>query len=653
MHLRAVANTRHRPAALVPQGFQPDAAAASRHCVAAVQLRRGDSAATIGDMTPSLLYRIECAHPGAHLFNITLTVAAPNPAGCRLSLPAWIPGSYMIREFARNIVRISAHSGGARTPVKLTKLDKHTWQAAPCAGPLRLDYEVYAWDLSVRAAHLDETHAFFNGSSVFLCVAGQEQARHEVEIVRPAGPAYTSWRVATSLARSGATAAYGFGRYVATGYDELIDHPVELGTFSLIEFSACGVPHAMVITGQHDCDMPRLAADLTRVCEAQIRLFHGARATRRDVPFDRYVFLTLAVGEGYGGLEHRASTALICARHDLPHAGLKKTSEGYRTFLGLCSHEYFHAWNVKRIRPAAFTPYDLTRENYTRQLWAFEGITSYYDDLMLLRAGLISQSEYLDTLAKTIRAVQRGAGRLKQPVAESSFDAWIKFYRQDENAPNAIVSYYAKGALVALCLDLLLREGSGGRASLDDVIRRLWQRYGATGAGVPEGGIEKTALETGALGGPRLQRRLSTFFANAVDGSGELPLKRLLQHAGFTLKMTPGTGPALGARTAAAPDGVKLTHVLDGGGAQAAGLSAGDVMIAIAGVRVTPASLEAHLARKRRSARVRVHAFRRDELIERDVRLGTAEIEVTLTATAPAPSSPTSAPSQSAQQRQP
>ena len=593
-------------------------------------------------MTPSLLYRIECAHPGAHLFNITLTVAAPDVAGCRLSLPAWIPGSYMIREFARNIVRISAYSGRGRKPVNLTKLDKHTWQAAPCPGPLTLEYEVYAWDLSVRAAHLDESHAFFNGSSVFLSVAGQEQVCHEVEIVRPAGPAYARWRVATALPRSGNTAAYGFGRYQAASYDELIDHPVELGTFSLIEFSACGVPHSMVITGQHDSDMARLAADLKRVCEAQIRLFHGARATRRDVPFDRYLFLTLAVGEGYGGLEHRASTALICARNDLPHAGLKQTSEGYRTFLGLCSHEYFHAWNVKRIRPAAFTPYDLTRENYTRQLWAFEGITSYYDDLMLLRAGLISQSEYLDSLARTIRTVLRGAGRLKQPVAESSFDAWIKFYRQDENAPNAIVSYYAKGALTALCLDLLLREGSDGRVSLDDVMRRLWQRYGATGTGVPEGGIEQTAFAIGELGGldglgaPRLRRRLAAFFANAVDGTGELPLKTLLSSCGFALKVTPGAGPSLGVRTAAAPDGLKLTHVLDGGGAQVAGLSAGDVVIAIDRVRVTQTSFEAQLARKRRGARVQVHAFRRDELIRRHVRLGAAEIEVTLTA-APQP----------------
>ena len=578
-------------------------------------------------MIPPLLYRIECAHPGAHLFKVTLTVAAPGTSGCRLSLPAWIPGSYMIREFARNIVRISAYAGRARQPVKLTKLDKHTWQAAPCAGPLTVEYEVYAWDLSVRAAHLDETHAFFNGSSVFLCVAGQEDVCHDVDIVRPAGRRYRRWRVATALSRASGTVAYDFGRHQAASYDELIDHPVELGTFSLIEFSACGVLHAIAITGQHDCDMVRLAADLKRVCEAQIRLFHGARATRRDVPFERYLFLTLAVGDGYGGLEHRASTALICARHDLPHAGLRKTSEGYRTFLGLCSHEYFHAWNVKRIRPAAFTPYDLTRENYTRQLWAFEGITSYYDDLMLLRAGLISPSEYLDTLAKTIRSVLRGAGRLKQPVGDSSFDAWIKFYRQDENAPNAIVSYYAKGALVALCLDLLLRAGSGGRASLDDVMRRLWQQYGALDTGVPEGGVEQAAFDAG---GPHLRGTLAAFFRNAIDGTGELPLKPLLHQAGFDLQIISGTAPALGARTAAAPDGVNLTHVLDGGGAQAAGLSAGDTIIAINALRVTQTSIDAQLARLGVGATVTVHAFRRDELMSRNLRLSTAEIEVKL-----------------------
>ena len=551
----------------------------------------------------------------------------------------------MIREFARNIVRISARSGSRAVP--LVKSNKHTWRAAPCAGPLVIEYEVYAWYLSVRAAHLDETHGFFNGTSVFLCVHGSEQALHTVNIMRPAGPSYADWRVATSLPRARGTPAYGFGTYRAESYDALIDHPVEMGRFTLVRFSACGVPHAVAITGRHDCDGARLAADLKRICTEHICLFHGAGATADRVPFASYLFLVLAVGDGYGGLEHRTSTALICARNDLPYAGLKETSEGYRTFLGLCSHEYFHAWNIKRIKPAAFTPYDLTQENYTNLLWAFEGFTSYYDDLTLLRAGAISLQEYLDMLARTIRQVLRGAGRNKQSVAESSFDAWIKYYRQDENAPNAIVSYYTKGALVALCLDLMLRTGSRGRRSLDDVMRLLWREYGVHLAGVPEDGIERAVLSVadaaadnvsgtaadfpGATAGSEaLRRRLRSFFRNVVHGTTPLPLQQLLKAAGFALQVRVGGGAGLGVRTATAADGVKLTHVLDGSGAQAAGLSAGDVVIAVDGLKVTQSVLDQQLARKRSGASVEVHAFRRDELITRQVRIGNTELEVTV-----------------------
>jgi predicted metalloprotease with PDZ domain len=376
--------------------------------------------------TSAIHYRIVPASPEAHLFHVTLSIARPDPQGQQVALPAWIPGSYMIREFARNIVRISASCKGAS--VALDKLDKHTWQAPPCAGPLVIECQIYAWDLSVRAAHLDQGHGFFNGSSVFLCVIGQEALAHEVEILPPKGRGYAAWRVATSLPRARGTPPYGFGLYRAANYDELIDHPVEMGAFSLATFRACGVPHDIVITGRHDCDMRRLAADLKKICEYQIRFFHGPRAQAASVPYARYVFLVLALGEGnYGGLEHRASTALICGRNDLPYAGMGETGESYRTFLGLASHEYFHTWNIKRIKPAAFTPYVLARENHTALLWAFEGFTSYYDDLVLVRTGLISVEQYLGMLARTAQSVLRGAGRKKQSVAESSFDAWTKY----------------------------------------------------------------------------------------------------------------------------------------------------------------------------------------------------------------------------------
>ena len=406
----------------------------------------------------------------------------------------------MIREFAKHVVAIHAESRGV--PVKLAKTDKHTWRAAPCGGPLTVTAEVYAWDLSVRGAHLDTTHGFFNGTAVFLQVPGKEDRPCEVEIVPPPGRRYAPWHVATSLARAGAR-PFGFGPYIADDYDELIDHPVEMGTFAHATFSAGGVPHEVVITGRQRCDLERLARDLKHVCEQHLRFFGG------PPPMHRYVFLVTALGEGYGGLEHRASTALVCSRDDLPQPGVKEATEGYRTFLGLASHEYFHTWNVKRIKPQAFSPYALDRENYTALLWAFEGITSYYDDLALARCGLLAPEQYLETLGRSITQLLRTPGRRRQTVAESSWDAWIKYYRQDENAPNAIVSYYGKGSLVALCADLLIRSRTGGRRSLDDVMRALWRRYGRPGIGVPEDGVERLAEEVTGV-------RLRTFFDRAL-----------------------------------------------------------------------------------------------------------------------------------------
>ncbi len=555
-------------------------------------------------------YRITPIHPEAHLFEVEIDIAKPAADGQLLSLPAWIPGSYMIREFARHIVRIDARDGVRAVP--LTKLDKHTWRAAPCDGALRVRYEVYAWDLSVRAAHLDTSHGFFNGSSVFLKVHGCEQTPCEVDIRPPAGRAYKAWRVATTLpegpGKQGAK-RHGFGIYRAADYDELIDHPVEMGEFALYEFKACGVPHEVVVTGRHDLDAARLCADLKRVCEWQIRLFG------EPAPFERYVFLVMAVGDGYGGLEHRSSTALLCSRNDLPAPGATAMSDAYRGFLGLCSHEYFHSWNVKRIKPAAFVPYDLTVENYTRLLWAFEGFTSYYDDLALVRSGVITQDDYLKLLGKTVTQVMRGSGRLKQSVAESSFDAWIKYYRQDENAPNAIVSYYAKGALVALALDLTLRTKTRGTVTLDDVMRRLWADYGQTGQGVPEDGVRRAAE---AVSGLKLKR----FLDEATEGTEDLPLERLLHAVGLDLRFeAAGSTPVLGAKTANDGDSVKLTQVLDHGAAQRAGLSAGDVLVAFDGLRVTPASLDALLKRRQPGDEVKVHAFRRDELMKFRLRL--------------------------------
>ncbi|MDR3409840.1 MAG: PDZ domain-containing protein [Formivibrio sp.] len=567
-------------------------------------------------------YRISLVSPETHCFDVTLQVDSPDPAGQVFWLPTWIPGSYLIREFARNIVAISAMSG--KQPVPLTKLDKQRWQAQAVAGPLTLNYRVYAWDLSVRGAYLDTTRGFFNGTSVFLAVEGQEDAPCEVEIVKPAGKDYKDWEVATALSSDGAK-PWGFGRYGAQNYDELIDHPVEIGVFSRIGFKACGVPHELVIAGQHHADLKRLKQDIKKICEAQIGFFGG------PAPFARYVFLTLAVGEGYGGLEHRASTALICARDDLPLAHDTDMKPGYRQFLGLVSHEYFHTWNVKRIKPAAFAPYALDREGYTRLLWAFEGITSYYDDLFLLRTGLISLQEYLDLLAQSMTNVQRTPGRQLQTLEEASLDAWVKYYRQDENSPNSLVSYYVKGALAALCLDLTIRKKSSGAKSLDDVMKVLWQRFGqdfdTRGCGIAESEWEAIAQEVAGVD-------LTGFFNQTLRSVEELPLPDLLAQFGIQSQLRAATGSGdkggwqntaskptmtLGVRTATEGSMVKLTHVLQDGAAQVAGLSAGDLLVALDDLRVTPASLDTLLANRPVGKKRTLLAFRRDELLRFEV----------------------------------
>ncbi|MEW9900684.1 PDZ domain-containing protein [Chitinivorax sp. PXF-14] len=592
--------------------------------------------------TSPIHYRITCASPEAHLFRVTLSVHEPASSGQRFSLPSWIPGSYLIREFARHIVSVKASAGGK--PVRLSKLDKHTWLAAPCKGKLTLEYEVYAYDLSVRGAYFDQTRAFFNGTSLCLCVEGQEARRHEVEIVPPEGRAYKGWKVATALARKDAK-QHGFGSYGAGSYDELIDHPVEMGDFTLASFKACGVPHEFVITGRHRADMKRLVKDVKRICEYQIKLFG------EPAPFDRYVFMTMLTGDGYGGLEHRASTVLMASRGDMPRVGDEAQSEGYRQFLGLVSHEYFHSWNVKRIKPQAFAPYDLGREGYTRLLWAMEGITSYYDDLTLVRSGLISVEQYLELLAKTVTGVARGAGRLKQTLEESSFDAWIKYYRQDENSPNSLVSYYTKGALAALALDLTIRLDSDGACSLDDVMRALWVLYLERGEGVGEAEWERVAAEASGID-------LGRFFELALRSTDELPLAELLAGVGVEMQLraaesnadkggkavskpakTLARRPVLGVRTSTENGWVKLTHVLDDGAAQAAGLSAGDLLVAVDGLRVSASNFDQAIECRQVGDVVEIHAFRRDELMVFQAELQAPQADTCVLAVAHKPTS--------------
>lgn len=507
-------------------------------------------------------YRVEAADPAAHLFHVTLTVAQPQ-AGQRVSLPAWIPGSYLVREFARHLQKLTARQDGR--PVAVHQLDKASWQV-DCvpSSPLVLSYEVYAFDNSVRTAWLDSQRGFFNGTSLCLRVHGQAQEPHELELVAPRS--FPHWEAATGLEPL-KTGKRGFGTYVAEDYDELVDCPVELGAFHSAEFRAGGVPHRVVVAGATESfDADRLVADMQKICEAQIRFWHD----RKRPPFKSYLFMLNTVDDGYGGLEHRNSTALIASRRDLPRAGESRMSEGYVTLMGLISHEYFHTWNVKRLRPAEFAHYEYASENYTQLLWFFEGFTSYYDDLLLRRAGIIDDATYLKLLTKTCNQVLQTPGREVQSVAQASFDAWVKYYRQDENSANATVSYYTKGALVALCFDLTLRLE--GHTNLDEVLRALWQR--CKGGPMAEADFAAVLKE---LGGRAFHREFGAW----VHGTRELPLKELLEQHGVQVMEEPAQlQQRLGVR-ASETQGVVLKNVLRGGAAEQAGFAANDEWIGV------------------------------------------------------------------------
>ncbi len=569
-------------------------------------------------------YQIRPLDPAAHLFEVRLTVAAPEPGGQEFAMPAWIPGSYMIRDYARHVVAIRAESDGVG--IAISKVEKNRWRTAPARRAVTLILEVYAHDDNVRGAHLDTTHAYFNGPCVFPAVVGQEDRVCEVDIMTADIAAAKKWRVATSM-RPIEAPQYGFGRYGAVDYAELIDHPVEIGALLIGEFQVGGIPHTIAIRGKTRADMARLCRDLQTLCEHHMEMLGAPQ------DLDRYLFLLNAPGSGYGGLEHRWSSSLVCARDSLPIRGDDGVSDDYQMFLGLVSHEYFHLWNVKRMKPEVFTPYDLSTESHTELLWVFEGITSYYDDLALVRSGMIAPEDYLKLLGQTMTRVLRGYGRRRQSVAESSYDAWTKFYQQDANAGNAIVSYYTKGSMIALALDLKLRVETSGRVSLDDVMRACWQRWGESGSGMPEKGLEDVCAEVSGLD-------LGDFFDATVRGTGELPLETLLREHGvaYCLRRSNGRKDKGGKHIDAAKLPVVwmgaavqnrsgkpvFSSVANGGPAELAGVSPGDELVALDGVRVQASGFESRIRRYHGGDKSQLTVFRGDELLSMTIKWAAA-----------------------------
>jgi predicted metalloprotease with PDZ domain len=563
-------------------------------------------------------YTIELNQPHSHEFVLSMRFAAPN--GAQITLPAWIPGSYMIRDFAKHITRMEARDAQGNF-LALHKIDKQSWQLEPSSGEATIHYRVYAWDLSVRKAYFDQTRAYFNGSSLFLRIIGQEAQAHHLLLQKPTFAGTEAWQVATTLPPQTIDEG-GFGEYIVSSYAQLIDHPCEIGQHTCAEFMLDDIPHRMVFTDAPAADIQRIARDVRPICAEHAAMFG-------ELPVQQYLFMTLATVDSYGGLEHMDSTSLICKRSDLPYTPGQIVDKSYREFLALCSHEYFHLWNIKRIRPAAIAQSELTHEAHTELLWAFEGITSYYDELALPRAGVISPEAYLDMLAVGVTRYLSGTGRLHQSVAESSFDAWTKFYQQDENAPNAIVSYYTKGSLIALGLDVHIRQSSEDRLCLEDLMRHLWQKFGRDNTGLAERSIER---ELGKL----LGQPVDDFFAAYIYGTDELPLYKWFAALGVGLRLRSAqkeqdTGgyiqhPApgmlrmdLGAQTSVQGELLKIDNVLAKRPAQQAGLAPGDLLLAIEGERCTQSNLQTLLNRKLPGEQVKLTLFRRGLLLQLDM----------------------------------
>ena len=557
--------------------------------------------------------------PKAHQWHITLKFQNPSDSPAVLKLPNWVPGSYLIRDFSRHIITMSAECDGQ--PAALSQTAKNIWQTSPKSGHWVIRYIVYAFDLSVRGSFLDTNRGFFDGSCLFFSIEGRLKDTHSLSF----NDLPKEWRIATSMPTTGSNT------FQTASYHDLIDHPVELGNIEFLDFEAGGIPHRIALSGHHpDFDRDHLVSDIRKICETELAMFPS------PAPFTHYLFL-LHVGDNiYGGLEHISSTALLADRHSLPPHGMADANDAYTQLLGLFSHEYFHAWNVKSIKPAAFAPYDLDRENYTEQLWAFEGITSYYDDLFLARSRTITPEAYLRLLAQNITRVQQTKGRLKQSLAESSFTAWNKFYKQDENSPNAIVSYYQKGALAALCLDLAIRSKSSGRHTLDSVMQQHYRDWLDTRQGIPE---KQWQARCQAFTGLDLE----DFFQTTLYTTSDLLLAELFAtigiglqwqaqprgHGGAFLLEPPAETPApvsdFGARFKQNSDHATLTHVFNGGSAENAALCPQDKIIAIDGYACT--DLAAQWAQLPIGYTARLHYFRTGILYVADITVQAAEAD--------------------------
>jgi len=534
-------------------------------------------------------YEISTMRHTAHLLDVTISISHPD-AVMELKMPVWTPGSYMVREYARHVQAFRVVQDGQSC--RWQKTDKCTWQIQllNTDAPVEVRYSVYAYELTVRTNHVDDTHAFFNPAAVCMCLTSYQQPLH----VRVQTPGH--WRVATQLPTTHAVQMHADGAmwsFAAQSYDALYDAPFECGTHQTIEFFVENIPHEVVVWGHGNEDIATLVHDIERIVRA-------VRAHFAAIPYTRYTFILHLADGMYGGLEHCNSTVCLCDRW-----GFAKQRD-YEKILGLITHEFFHTWNVKG-------PFNYFQENYTRQLWLAEGVTSYYDNLIMCRARLISPKRYLELLADDINSVMRTPGRLHQSLAEASFDAWIRYYRPDENSPNVSISYYIKGAVVTFALDMFIRRLSAGERSFDDVLRLLEARYPLEHPGIPED--HTMILLIAEVAGVDFDL-VAQFFADYIEGTAEIDYAMLATVVGLDTHWdVSDDGPVtIGVRVKQESTRLLVASVTPYSPAADAGISPFDEIIAFNDTRVDAGRFKARLQESAPGTSVRITYFRRDEL---------------------------------------
>ncbi|MFW8589486.1 M61 family metallopeptidase [Glaciecola sp. 2405UD65-10] len=573
--------------------------------------------------TSTIRYDLSLLSSTEHLLQVNMYINHLSSNEIELSLPAWIPGSYMVRDFARNLHALQAACpNNESAKLEVTQLNKQSWKISCTKGEaldeLLVTYQIYAYDLSVRSAFINQDYAFFNGTSVFLYINNVHNIKHSVTIDEASFASLTPnalSRIATAMPKSNVHTP-GKAAYTCNNYYDLIDHPFLIGCLNYHSFSVNNTVFHLAFTGQHPYDLHRIADDLTPIIKHHMALFG-------EIPCEEYWFMTLICDGGFGGLEHIASTVLQYNRFDIPFVGDNKNiTPGYQQFLSLCSHELFHTWHVKQIKPQVMHQVDLSKEVYTPQLWIYEGFTSLYDDLSLARTGLISPKDYVQVLNETLTRLLKNQGRHKQSVSQSSFEAWSKFYKQDAGSVNHIVSYYNKGAVVALCLDITIRQHSQGKHSLDTIMQLLWKQYGKPCIGTPDDVITQLCEK-------ELNLDISHFLNMVTSTTVDLPLHSILQQIGLQLKLRPsqnaldkgGEKPLnnktdWGAVVSSVDKMLRVNAVYDGRGASKAGLMHGDTIVAVDSWQCDEAKLITILNQKHVGETLPIHVLRDAKLIE-------------------------------------